>query len=161
MVLPCLKHHQPPLSLSLSTHIISMIIKKKKNTQSWHHDSRLRDKKYITARHLKNWHQQLNQTFLTRLPEGIVQQPFTGVLRMTLLSCEFPSADLKALRWYSWMLWHSSPALISNQMKGLGDFPVGLCIHLNGVMWNSGSYIKKFELRIMRCRWGCRWGDVD
>lgn len=100
-------------------------------------------KNKITARHLKNWHQQLNQALLMQLPRDIVQQPFPDALRVTLLSCDFPSDDSKVQRWYCWMLWHISPALISYQMKGLGDFPAGLYIHLNGVTWNCGSYIKK------------------
>lgn len=78
-----------------------------------------------------------------RLPRGIVQQPFLDALRVTLLLCDSPSYHLKVLRSYSWMLWHISPALISYKMKGLGDFPAGLCIHLNCVTWNCGSYIKK------------------
>lgn len=113
------------------------------NKKPLHQSFRLRDNNKIAVRHLKNWHQQLNQAFLKWLPGDIVQQLFPDALWVTLLSCDFSSHDSKALRWSSWMLWHIFPALISYQMKGLGDFPAGLCAHLNGVTWNNGSYIKK------------------
>lgn len=113
------------------------------NKKPLHQSFRLRDNNKIAVRHLKNWHQQLNQVFLKWLPGDIVQQLFPDALWVTLLSCDFSSHDSKALRWSNWMLWHIFLALISYQMKGLGDFPAGLCVHLNDATWNNGSYIKK------------------